>query len=590
MKKALRPSLPYLPATVRFKPLLAIILGLFFNYTAVPAQAQKQPAPDLQAFAGTYHLLGKQHLALVIIAPGNRLLLKEPWSNREINFNQKAELQFVAAANPNFTLDFARDKSGAIDQVTAFKKDGWVKAQPAAHLSPAEAAARARAYKSIFSQFAEAVNANTTEKIRSFITANVAESVLAATPMDNLVKQVKDVYRQTGGLEMYTAMPGDYENGTVIFKGRSLGNLCQISFTLSPENKIAGYNYRDLREYAPGQKPATEAALRETIAQALTDLAQKDQFSGTVLVAKGDKVIFEFAAGEANKKTQAKNTLDTRFNLGSMNKMFTATAMLQLAEKGKLTLQDAIGKYLDTTWLPRAISEKVTVHHLFSHTSGIRDVFWELFPKAPRAQFWQLAGYKPFTKTFTLATEPDATWAYNNAAMLLAGIVIEQVAGMNYFDYVRQHIYGPAGMRHTGVFEIDDHPEKVAIGYVPQANGSYQDNINTPFTLGSPAGGGYSTTPDLHKFALALQSGKLVSAASRDQLFTDYRGRQYGYGFEVRQTSAGKVLGHGGGAFGLNAVEYILPVKGYVIVVMANYDRAAQLVGEYILAQVLALP
>lgn len=167
--------------------------------------------------------------------------------------------------------------------------------------------------------------------------------------------------------------------------------------------------------------------------------------------------------------------------------------------------------------------------------------------------------------------------------MVVLGAIIEKVSGLNYFDYIRQHIYKPAAMNQTDRFDLNDHPANVAEGYIPQEDGTYQNNNNTKGILPSPAGGGYSNVRDLHKFALALSSGKLVSSSSKNKLFTDHMGMDYGYGFQVQSFEGGKIVGHSGKAPGVNAVLYILQEKEYIVAVMSNYHSSVEWLSEYIL-------
>lgn len=262
--------------------------------------------------------------------------------------------------------------------------------------------------------------------------------------------------------------------------------------------------------------------------------------------------------------------------------MFTATAVMQLLEQGELQLDDPISLYIDTTWLPSAISDVVTIHHLLSHTSGLGDFFGQKFSETPKESLTELKDYRPFIKLNTLAFKSGTNWLYSNSGMILLGVIIEKVSGLNYFDYVRQHIYKPAGMTATDSYHMANPPQDIAHGYIPQADGSFQDNLNSNGIRGTSAGGGYSTVGDLHRFALALHSGKLVSSSSKVLMFTDHQNRHYGYGVQLQDLPAGKAVGHTGGAPGINGVLYSIPENDYHIVVLTNYHRAAQRVADYL--------
>lgn len=325
-----------------------------------------------------------------------------------------------------------------------------------------------------------------------------------------------------------------------------------------------------------------EAALAEDdLVQAASAMIRqacnRDVFSGTALLAKGDEVLLALACGEASKRFHVPNNIDTKFNLGSMNKMFTATAIAQLVEKGTLAYDDAISQYVDESWLPKEITDKMTIHHLLSHTSGLGSYFNDTYWNGSRENYRSVEDFKPLVKDEQLAFEPGARFRYSNTGMLLLGVVIESATGQTYFDYIREHIYTPAGMINSDSYEMDYPVENLAIGYIPDRNSPYgwQNNVFKHVIKGGPAGGGFSTVGDLHRFARALQNGTLVSEASRATLWTNHAGTGYGYGFSIEEGAAGKVVGHSGGFPGLNGNLAIFADRGYIVAVLANYDRAA---------------
>src|SRR4030066_253126 len=307
-------------------------------------------------------------------------------------------------------------------------------------------------------------------------------------------------------------------------------------------------------------------------------------FSGTFLVAKGDQVLLTLAAGEATKAFHVPNTIDPKFNLGSMNKMFTSTAIVQLAEKGKLSLDDPIGKYIDESWLPKDVTDKIPVRHLLPHSSGLGSYFNETYMKSSRALFRKLDDYKPLIKDDRPSFEPGKQYQYSNTGMFLLGGVIEKAAGEDYFSYIKKAIYEPAGMTNTDCYEMDYPVENLAIGYSPDPKSPYgwQNNLYKHVIKGGPAGGGFSTVKDLHKFALALLSGKCVSKDALKAMWTDHLGANYGYGFSVTTGATGKVVGHGGSFDGINSNLDIYLDAGYVVAVMSNTDRGASPVASKI--------
>ena len=304
--------------------------------------------------------------------------------------------------------------------------------------------------------------------------------------------------------------------------------------------------------------------------------AASGAFSGAVLVAQGDEVLLSLAAGEACKSFHVANDVETRFNLGSMNKMFTAVSVAQLVEKDLISFDDPIAKYVDESWLPREVTERITVFHLLTHSSGLGSYFNETYQRSSRELFRKVEDYKPLVRDERPAFEPGTRFAYSNTGMLLLGVVIEKASGQDYFDYVREHVYAPAGMTRTDCFEMDQPVENLAIGYErdPTSAQGWRNNLYQHVIKGGPAGGGFSTVGDLHRFARALLEGKLVSLASLDELWTDHLGADYGCGFAVADEPE-KIVGHSGGFPGISANLDVFVERGYVTVVLSNLSMAA---------------
>jgi CubicO group peptidase (beta-lactamase class C family) len=301
-----------------------------------------------------------------------------------------------------------------------------------------------------------------------------------------------------------------------------------------------------------------------------------------VLLAKDGKVLLTKAVGIANRDFDVPVTLDTKFNLGSMNKMFTAVACMQLVEQGKLSLDDPIAKYLGDDWLPKVDKSKVKLRHLLTHTSGLGSFFTEEWNRSSRALYRSVDDWKPIVRDETLAFEPGTKWSYSNTGLLIAGAVLEKAAGADYFDYIRSHVTGPAGMKDTDCYELDRVNKKLAIGYEKEflADGSvvYHNNLFFHVVRGGPAGGGYSTVEDLFRFDQALRAEKLVKRDSLEQLWRTYpelADNGYGLGFFVEQSPAGRIVGHSGGFVGISAVLSMWLDAGWTVAVMSNYGDGA---------------
>jgi D-alanyl-D-alanine carboxypeptidase len=302
-------------------------------------------------------------------------------------------------------------------------------------------------------------------------------------------------------------------------------------------------------------------------------LARMDEFSGAVLVARNGEVLLRQAWGRADRRTGTPNTPDTKFRIGSMNKMFTAVATLQLVDAGKLALDDPIGKHL-AEYPNQEVASKVTVRHLLTHTGGTDDIFGPEFD-VNRLKLRDHGDYVRLYGSRGLQHEPGDRHEYSNYGFVLLGALIEAVSGESYYDYVRANVFRPAGMTSTGSLpENVDVPNR-AVGYTRSFPGAAWDpNTDTLPWRGTAAGGGYSTVGDLVRFARALESGRLISRATLVEA-TRPRELQYGYGFVAQGEGTLRSYGHGGGAPGMNGELRIFPELGYVVVSLSNLDPPA---------------
>ena len=315
--------------------------------------------------------------------------------------------------------------------------------------------------------------------------------------------------------------------------------------------------------------------------------AAADRFSGAVLVAKEGEVLFSDAYGMADREGGIPNTLQTRFRIGSMNKMVTAVAILQLVEAGTVELDAPLGEYL-TDYPNERLADKVTIHHLLTHTGGTGDIFGPDFD-AHREELRTLGDYVELYGTRGFEFKPGNRWAYSNYGFVLLGVVIDRMTGQTYYDYVQEHIYEPAGMTSSGSLPEDEAVPDRSIGYTkPPGTTEWVPNTDTLPYRGTSAGGGYSTVEDLARFADALLNHELLSPESTELLITakveSGPGAGYAYGFDDRRGVDGNGwVGHGGGAPGMNGDLRINPRSGYVVVVLANLDPpAAQRISDYL--------
>jgi len=307
------------------------------------------------------------------------------------------------------------------------------------------------------------------------------------------------------------------------------------------------------------------------------------RFSGAALVARNGKTLFAQAYGLADREKKIPNSLKTRFRLGSMNKMFTAVSTLQLVQAGKLDLKAPFGNYL-TDYPNKDVASKVTIEQLLTHMGGTGDIFGPEFEKH-RLELKTLRDYVNLYGQRALEFEPGSRWQYSNYGFLLLGVIVEKVSGQSYYDYVRDHIFKPAGMTATASEPEEQTVADRSVGYM-RGGGGWQPNTDTLPYRGTSAGGGYSTVEDLLRFATALQTHKLLNAQYTEILTTGKveTGRdKYAYGFQDSMIDGTRCFGHGGGAPGMNGMLQICPGPGYVIAVLANMDPpAASRVSDFI--------
>jgi CubicO group peptidase (beta-lactamase class C family) len=418
----------------------------------------------------------------------------------------------------------------------------------------------------------EAFNTGNRESYRDFLQKNFPSR------LQNLDQEM-GFREMAGGFELRKVEESTPTKLVALVQERRSDQFGRLSLEVeaAEPHRIANLDLRAIARPAEFSLPhMSESELIAALRKNLEEDAATDRFAGSVLVAKSGKPVFAQAYGLADREHKAPNILKTRFRIGSMNKMFTATATLQLAQAGKLGLDDPLGKYL-TDYPNKDIATKVTIKQLLTHTGGTGDIFGPEF-EAHRLELRTLQDYVKLYGNRSPQFEPGSRWEYSNYGFVLLGLVIDKVSGQSYYDYIREHIYEPAGMTSSGSEPEDQAVEDRSIGYTKMGGGQWHPNTDTLPYRGTSAGGGYSTVEDLLRFANALQNHKLLNAEYTELLTTGKvdtpRGR-YGYGFGDQTINGTRCFGHGGGAPGMNGDLEICPGPGYVIAVLANIDPPA---------------
>lgn len=378
----------------------------------------------------------------------------------------------------------------------------------------------------------------------------------------------------TGGFTLIRVEKSEPNTITALVQEKSSDTVARLEFSLNSEQPPKALGVRLEAIPRPPDLAIPRMTEKESLA-ALTgraeQLAKEDRFSGAVLVARNGKILLQKAWGHANRESGVPATVETKFRLGSMNKMFTSIATLQLVEAGKISLDDPIGKYLPD-YPNKDVATKVKVRHLLTHSGGTGDIFGPEFEQN-RLTLREHGDYVKLYGSRALTHEPGAEFRYSNYGFVLLGAIIEKVSGMSYYDYVQAKIFQPAGMTATNSLPETENVPNRSVGYMKR-DGKWMPNTDTLPWRGTSAGGGYSTAGDLLRFAQALEAGKLISKKMLAEATKDHLDG-YGYGFGVQGEGPLRSYGHGGGAPGMNGELRVYPELGYVLVSLSNLDPPA---------------
>ena len=319
----------------------------------------------------------------------------------------------------------------------------------------------------------------------------------------------------------------------------------------------------------------------------LDSLGKCGAFSGAALVAKDGQPILVRAYGDAERSFNVANRSDTKFNLGSMGKMFTAVAVLQLVERGSLSLDGLIADYAPEYPNPD-VATRVTIRQLLTHTSGLGNYWTRDFMQASKDRFREIRDYLPLFTAESLRFPPGSRYAYSNAGFMVLGYLIERVTGRSYFEYVRDNVYRPAGMANTDAYEVDYVVANRAVGYTTAGArpGEVKSNLFLHVVKGGAAGGGYSTVGDLLAFANALLANELLSpeytALAVGGKVESGPGTRYGFGFIEQTANGSRIVGHGGGFYGISGYLGMFVDQGYTVALLSNADDGTAAPAAYI--------
>lgn len=326
----------------------------------------------------------------------------------------------------------------------------------------------------------------------------------------------------------------------------------------------------------------------------VAELAARDEFSGTLQLTYRDRPILKRSYGMANKEQGLPNGPDTLFSLASVTKLFTAVAIAQLVQRRRVAHHEKLGAYL--SGFPAEIADKVTVHHLLTHTSGMGD-HHQVPGYREAARTWTSAsqvldGTMAFIRQMPLAFAPGTGSKYSNAGFHTLGAIVAAASGQSYHDYIREHIFRPAGMRTTDFYtrpqRYDD--RRIARPYQKQPSGERVDVLDQKLFIGTPAGDAQSTCADMDRFAQALLGERLLNHALTEITLSGkvpVQPEQPGqappgatpplasfqcYGPMGAYFSNQRSLGHGGGSQGVSTTIDMFPDSHWTVVILSNYD------------------
>lgn len=453
-------------------------------------------------------------------------------------------------------------------------------------IPPTAAGRRLAAYLGAFESAADIAS------MRDFIADHYAPAALTQRPADQRAADDAAHYSYTHGFDLWRIEHSTEHHLVALLQARLDGHWTRLSLHVedSAPHRIAASAMRPIpRPPDTGPRvPLSADAIVQALAAQVETLSAADVFSGTVLLARDGAPVFTAAHGLASVRYGVPLRLDTKLNVGSMSKMVTAVAIVQLAERGKLAFEDRISAYLPA--YPRDVADAVTIHHLLTHTAGLGS-FWNETFKAAKARLRTVSDFLPLFVDDPLSFEPGARWQYSNAGYMVLGALIEAITGQSYDDYVRERIYRPAGMDNTDAYAMDCETPNLAFGYTHVGlsgvfePGPRRNNLFMHTVKGGPAGGGFSTVEDLLRFDRALRTDTLLNPRSRETLLAGkvdmpgLPGRRYAYGFHDERINGQRVVGHGGGFPGINGQLDMYLDRGYTLAVLANYDPpAAQLI------------
>lgn len=427
------------------------------------------------------------------------------------------------------------------------------------------------------------VESGSSARIRAYVREAYAPEVWRSANEDRVVQAFTTLYDRSRGFEIDSLRVTPTE-AFALTRGKLTSLWEDFSVRVEPEppHRIVGnasFRIDPPKNPLSGTGVSDAERVRE-IERLASRLAGADAFSGVVLLARGDSVLYRGNFGQADKEGGIRIGADTRFGLASITKTFVTTAIAKLVEEGKLSWEDPLGKFLPDFPLEEA-REKVRIKHLLTHSSGMQD-FLRYCERNPCPEPRSMDDYvriAALPQKDRLLYGPGTRSYYTNANFLLLGKILELVSGEAYYEYIRKNVFQPAGMRDTDFLEPERVPERLAVGYEKQYTDEgvrFVRKEMRPKKTGypSPDGEAYSTAGDLLRFAWALRSGRILRPETVELLFSPKpEAGNWGYGFEIADEERGLAV-HGGTSAGQSNSLDLFTRSGYTAVILSNYSYA----------------
>ena len=442
----------------------------------------------------------------------------------------------------------------------------------------------------------QAVESGSPTEIRTFIREAYAPEVLRRNNEDRVVQWYRAMYDRSRGFAV-DSLHATQTEAAALLRSELTGLWEQLSVRVEPEPP---HRLLDFASFAiePPKHPLSAGEVGDAqrvreIERIAGTLAEHNLFSGVVLVAKDDSILYLGAFGEADKEHGTPIQPDTRFGLASITKTFVTVAIAKLVEEGKLSWEDPLGKFFPDFPVAGA-RERVRIEHLVTHTSGLRD-FTGYCRRNPCPETYR--SIDDFVHVAALAQEDDSLLyepgtrsIYTNANFSLLAGIIERTSGQPFYEYIQENIFRPAGMEDTDLSEPGRLPERLAIGYDKQYTDEDARFVGEPPRSDpydgypAPFAGANSTARDLLRFADALRSGTVLRPKTAEVLFSPKpEAGNWGYGFDILDEERG-LVGHGGSWVGQSNSLDLFTGSGYTSVILSNYTNARSPLREAIWA------